>query len=114
MPYLNHVIQLIHLVYEWLNVLQVALFYALSYVLRQFPIGSRVHDHVLEQVLSYAFEQRQVVSEELRQIDLIDTSEDKHAFTFILLVLFKVLCRSEHGLDCSHSVIIMILVRQLF
>ena len=67
-----------------------------------------------EEVRGYARKQGQILRQELGHIDVIDRPEHQHFFVVIRVLQFQVACCRQNRLNSPHTVVVVMLTRQLF
>eukprot|EP00960_Hanusia_phi_P030783 748838-Hanusia_phi.AAC.16 len=66
-----------------------------------------------KEILGYALEEREVVGEELGDVDVADGSEHQDVFARVLVCLLQVPCRPQHRHHRAHAVVVVSLRREL-
>ena len=113
MSHEDHLIQLDNFGHEVVGLLEVHLF--------QFDINALVHvlvvyfgnDHPWEQIGSDTLEKRQVKCQKFSQIDVVDSPQHKDRLIFVRELSLEVAGSSDDRLHGTHTVVIMVLRRQL-
>jgi len=113
MTHIYHLVDLLHLEHEAVWELQVHSLGTHGHGLHHvFVVGFR-QAHPREQVAGDPFEEWQVVRQELRLVDVVDSPQHQDAFLLVGLSLLQVACGGQHTLDCTHAVVVVLLHRQL-
>ena len=113
MPHDDHFIQLDGLSEEVRRRLEVCVLAGnLHCVLHVVVVGLRQLDSWKE-VGDDALEQRDIMGQELAQVDVNDGPEHQDLLVLVGVPALQVGGRTEHGHDCAHPVVVVVLARQL-
>mmetsp|Transcript_11712 Transcript_11712/g.17848 ORF Transcript_11712/g.17848 Transcript_11712/m.17848 type:complete len:936 (+) Transcript_11712:4723-7530(+) len=109
MPDNDHFVKLDGFHDEVRVLLQVVLLHAKLHAPDQVSVVGLGELHSREEIGSDVLEEREIVSQELSQVDIVNGTKHEDAFILVDELSLQVTSSCQHRLDCSHTVIIMLL-----
>ena len=114
MTHLYGIVQLYDFIHKGFRCLEVLRLSLVGDLFQELSVVNLWLNYTGEQILDDIFEQREVVFEKFRYIDVSESSEKEQVFVHIGVLRFKYSCSVDDGSHGSHAVIVVVLGGELF